>query len=63
MDNQVILIENDRLTLERLSGVISSTSGFTLVARYQHAGDALGQSAMFKRKERYGPRVGGDGLF
>ena len=48
MDNQVILIENDRLTLERLSGVISSTSGFTLVARYQHAGDALGQSAMFK---------------
>ena len=48
MDYQVILIENDRLTLERLSSVINSTQGFTLAARYQHAGDALGQSAMFK---------------
>ncbi len=48
MDYQVILIENDRPTMERLSVVISGTQGFKLAARYQHAGDALGQSAMFK---------------
>ena len=48
MEYQVILIENDRPTLERLSGVINGTQGFTLAARYQRAGDALGQSAMFK---------------
>lgn len=48
MEYQVILIENDRPTMERLSGVISGTRGFKLVARYQRAGDALGQSAMFK---------------
>ena len=48
MDYQVILIENDRPTMERLSGVISGTQGFKLAARYQQAGDALGQSAMFK---------------
>ena len=48
MEYQVILIENDRPTMERLSGVISSTRGFKLAARYQRAGDALGQSAMFK---------------
>lgn len=34
--------------LERLSSVIRSTKGFELVARYQQAGDALGQGAMFK---------------
>ena len=48
MEYQVILIENDRPTMERLSGVISGTRGFKLAARYQRAGDALGQSAMFK---------------
>jgi pilus assembly protein CpaE len=48
VEYQVILIENDRPTMERLSGVISSTRGFKLAARYQRAGDALGQSAMFK---------------
>ena len=36
------------MMLERLSSVIRGTSGFTLAARYQQAGDALGQSAMFK---------------
>lgn len=48
MEYKVILIENDRPTLERLAGVVSGTRGFTLAARYQHAGDALGQAAMFK---------------
>ena len=48
MDYQVILVENNRMMLERLSGVIRGTSGFSLAARYQQAGDALGQSAMFK---------------
>lgn len=48
MDYQVILVENNRLMLERLSSVIRGTSGFSLAARYQQAGDALGQSAMFK---------------
>lgn len=47
MDYQVILIENNRLMLERLSSVIRATSGFNLIARYQLAGDALGQGAMF----------------
>ena len=48
MDYQGILVENNRLMLERLSSVIRGTSGFSLAARYQQAGDALGQSAMFK---------------
>jgi pilus assembly protein CpaE len=48
VDYQVILVENNRLMLERLSSVIRGTSGFSLAARYQQAGDALGQSAMFK---------------
>lgn len=48
MDYQVILIENNRLMLERLSSVIRATSGFNLIARYQMAGDALGQGALFK---------------
>ena len=43
MDYQVILIENNRMMLERLSSVIRGTRGFELVARYQQAGDALGQ--------------------
>ncbi len=34
--------------LEQLSSVIRGTAGFNLVARYQQAGDALGQWAMFK---------------
>ncbi|MBQ9364664.1 MAG: response regulator [Schwartzia sp.] len=48
MDYQVILIENNRVMLERLSTVIQRTKGFSLVARYQRAGDALGQGAVFK---------------
>lgn len=34
--------------LERLSSVIRGTKDFELVARYQQAGDALGQGVMFK---------------
>lgn len=34
--------------LERLSSVVRNTKDFELVARYQQAGDALGQGAMFK---------------
>lgn len=34
--------------LERLSSVIRNTKDFELVARYQQAGDALGQGVMFK---------------
>ena len=48
VDYQVILIENNQLMLERLSSVIHGTHGFTLLARYQQAGDALGQRTMFK---------------
>ncbi len=45
---QTILIENNRMVLEQLSSVIRGTPGFNLMARYQQAGDALGQWAMFK---------------
>ena len=48
MDYRVILIENNRVMLERLSSVIRGTSGFELDARYQQAGDALGQGQMFQ---------------
>ena len=48
MDYRVILIENNRIMLERLSSVIRNTDTFELVARYQQAGDALGQGGVFK---------------
>ena len=48
MEYRVILIESNRLMLERLSSVIRNTKDFELVSRYQRAGDALGQGAMFK---------------
>ena len=48
MEYRVILVESNRLMLERLSSVIRNTKGFELVARYQQTGDALGQGAMFK---------------
>ena len=48
MAYRVILIESNRLMLERLSSVIRNTKDFELVSRYQRAGDALGQGAMFK---------------
>lgn len=48
MEYQVILVESNQMMLERLSSVIHGTQGFSLAARYQQAGDALGQRAMFK---------------
>ena len=48
MEHRVILVESNRLMLERLSSVVRNTKDFELVARYQQAGDALGQGAMFK---------------
>lgn len=48
MEYRVILIESNRLMLERLSSVIRNTKDFELVSRYQRAGDALGQGLVFK---------------
>lgn len=48
MAYRVILVESNRLMLERLSSVIRNTKDFELVSRYQRAGDALGQGGIFK---------------
>ena len=48
MAYRVILVEGNQLMLERLSGVIRSAKEFELAARYQRAGDALGQGSVFK---------------
>ncbi|MDY6290801.1 MAG: response regulator [Succiniclasticum sp.] len=48
MEYRVILVESNRLMLERLSSVIRNTKDFELVSRYQQAGDALGQGLVFK---------------
>ena len=48
MAYRVILVEGSQLMLERLSGVIRSAREFELAARYQRAGDALGQGSVFK---------------
>ncbi len=48
MAYRVILVEGNQLMLERLSGVVRSAREFDLVARYQRAGDALGQGSVFK---------------
>ena len=48
MDYRVILVESNRLMLERLSSVVRNTKGFELVSRYQQPGDALGQGGVFK---------------
>ena len=48
MEYRVILVESNRLMLERLSSVIRNTKDFELVSRYQRAGDALGQGLVFK---------------
>lgn len=47
MEYQVLLVESDRLMLERLANVIKETIGFKLAARYQSPSDALGQGAVF----------------
>ena len=48
MEYRVVLVESNRLMLERLSSVIRNTKDFELVSRYQRAGDALGQGLVFK---------------
>ncbi len=48
MAYRVLLVEGNQLMLERLSGVIRSARDFELAARYQRAGDALGQGSVFK---------------
>ncbi len=48
MAYRVILVEGNQLMLERLSGVVRSAREFELAARYQRAGDALGQGSVFK---------------
>lgn len=47
MSYRTVLIENNRMMLERLSSVIRNSPGFELSARYQTAGDALGQMQAF----------------
>lgn len=44
---RVMLVEKDRLMLEKLSAVIERTPGFTMAVRYQSKQDALGQGRMF----------------
>ena len=48
MAQRVMLVESDRLMLESLSLVVQKTEGFSLVARYQTANDALGQGVVFR---------------
>lgn len=45
---RTVLIENNPVMMDRLSGVIRNTPGFDLSARYRNAGDALGQMQAFK---------------
>lgn len=47
MDYRVMMVEKDRLMLQKLSGVIERTPGFTMAVRYQNTSDALGQGKMF----------------
>lgn len=47
MEYRVLLVESDRSMLERLSQVVNDTPNFTLAAKFQSVGDALGQGAMF----------------
>lgn len=47
MDYRVLLMEPNRLMLERLSQVIKDTPNFTLAAKFQNVSDALGQGTVF----------------
>lgn len=47
MANRVMLVERNRLMLEKLTQVVQGTTGFELVARYQSISDALGQGQIF----------------
>ena len=48
MKYRVLLVESNRIMLERLSSVIKGTKDFELVARYQKTSEALGQGLVFK---------------
>ena len=47
MEHKVMLVERNRLMLEKLSNIIRHTEGLELVVRYQEISDALGQGAVF----------------
>ena len=47
MANRVMLVERNRLMLEKLTQVVQGTAGFELAARYQSVSDALGQGKIF----------------
>ena len=47
MQYRVLLIEGNRMMLERLTAVIRDTKDFELAGRYQKAGDALKQGGVF----------------
>ena len=47
INNNVMLVEGNRLFLEQLSNVIKETESVTLVARFRDAKDALGQGMVF----------------
>ena len=47
MEHRVMLVERNRLMLEKLSNVIRHTEGMELVVRYQDISDALGQGIVF----------------
>ena len=47
MAYRVLMLESDRLMLEKLSTVVHGAKGFDLVARYQTLSDALGQGQIF----------------
>ena len=47
MDHNVMLVEGNRLMLEKLSNTIRETDGFSLAVRYQDVSEALGQGGMF----------------
>ena len=44
---RVMMVEKDRLMLEKLTAVIDRTPDFSMAARYQSTNDALGQGRMF----------------
>ena len=47
INNNVMLVEGNRLYLEQLSNIIRETETVTLVARFRDAKDAPGQGMVF----------------
>ena len=48
MAYRTVLIEENALMLERLSGIVRNTPGFEVSARYTSAGEAMGQMQAFR---------------